>query len=289
MNYYDALLGRLGITSYTIYGEEYLCNCIFCGDVKNNLQINFIKGLFHCWSCDQGGSLFYLIYKITGLNRNDANKLFHLDEPNIERNIQLTLDIMLGNSKKYNYKKFLVKERFDKWKKSRKIFRKLVSELNLGYDSLTQRLVIPLTHDKKCVGFCRRALLSYQKPKYLNTKNFSKNKFIFGYDSIQIQKEYILITEGPLDAINMRQLDFNSIALMGSTISDYNLNRIVSDFDKVCLMLDNDKAGKEAQRGIANRFLRTGVNVFNIEYDAEDPGDVTSLDQLINYKKYSLI
>ena len=45
-NHYENLLTYLGINTFTQHNDEFLCNCIFCGDVKKNLQVNFIKKFF---------------------------------------------------------------------------------------------------------------------------------------------------------------------------------------------------------------------------------------------------
>ena len=39
-----AILHDLGISDYTEYGEEFIIHtCVFCGNDKKNLQVNFHK------------------------------------------------------------------------------------------------------------------------------------------------------------------------------------------------------------------------------------------------------
>ena len=163
-----------------------------------------------------------------------------------------------------------------------------MEKYKLGYDKFTQRLVIPLLHNNKCIGMCRRAIDNNQKPKYLNTSGISKGSFIFGYDNVNIKEKYVLITEGSLDAITMDQFGFNSVALMGSYITNENAHRISQDFDNICLMLDNDHTGRVSQKSIAEKLMLTGANVFDVRYDTDDPGDITNVNQLSEYVAYNL-
>ena len=125
MNHSYSILSRLGIHRYREDKDEILADCIFCGDQKENLQINFVKRLYHCWSCDEGGSIYKLINVITGLNKEDAIRLFHLDEVNVDENVQEILSIIKDRKKKtYYYKRFMVSYRHKYWKLSRGINRK---------------------------------------------------------------------------------------------------------------------------------------------------------------------
>ena len=112
MSHYENLLTYLGINTFTQDNDEFLCNCIFCGDVKKNLQVNFIKKVFHCWACDEGGSLFKLVQSITGFDRENSIRLFKLNEVNADRNFKLVLDIMKKKNHTYDYRKFIVDGRF---------------------------------------------------------------------------------------------------------------------------------------------------------------------------------
>ena len=289
MKHAEAILNRLGIHEYTVDGDEYKADCIFCDNQKKNLQINFVKKLFHCWACNSGGTVMSMIRKITGLEGDDAIRLFRLDEVDIERNIELVFSLMKQEKPKfYNHRQFITPIRFARWNK-RGITRKSVKEFELGYDKMTKRLVVPLISGIRCVGLSRRATNKNQVPKYLNTKNFNKQEFIYGYHNIDLRGEYIMLTEGALDAIMMRQMGFNSVALMGTVLSAENAERIMNDFDKVMLMMDNDAAGKLATEEISKRLLEEGISVYTVNYNKDDPGNVNSLDDIESYEHVNLL
>ena len=143
--------------------------------------------------------------------------------------------------------------------------------------------------NEKCYGLVRRAISTSQKPKYLTTKGFDNSKFIYGYDSVDMDKDYVVITEGCIDAIVSRQLGLNSVAVMGVEITQDKLQRIANDFDRVMLMFDNDHPGKSATDKISKRFIASGCDTYRIEYDAEDPGSLKNIDQVKSYVRCSII
>ena len=285
-----SVLSRLGIEDYTEKRDEILANCIFCGDTKRNFQLNYIKKLYHCWVCNDGGSLNTLISKITGIQREDVTRLFDLDEVDVEKNIELILNIIESSKQKvYNYEQFKIGGRFKWWQQLRNINKSIVEEFDLGLDKITNRLVIPLITGGICVGLSRRAMYADQRPKYLNTTGMNNREFLFGYNNLNMKKQYVVLTEGCIDAINIRQYGYNSIALMGAYISGKNAERVAGDFDKIMLMLDNDEKGIEATQEISEILHKLGTDVYKISYSADDPGSIVSSDQFKSYEKISLI
>ena len=291
MNHSDAVLNRLGITDYIEQKDEYLANCILCGEHKNNLQINFVKEVYHCWSCNAGGTIFKLVETITGLEKADAVRLFHLDEIDVEKTIRQAINIMASQKRRtYNYKRF-----HHNWDKIEKLWHKrgimpaTIDDFDLGFDSTTNRIVIPLIDDGACLGLVRRATLPDQLPKYLTTKGFDKSDYIFGWDLLDITLDYVVVTEGCIDAMVTRQLGLNSVAIMGVDLTRNNMERLADNFDRVMLMFDNDDAGEAATETIMKRLWHNGVETYYIEYDAEDPGSLTNINQVIAYVKFSLI
>ena len=166
----------------------------------------------------------------------------------------------------------------------------MVDEFDLGVDEITNRLVIPLIDDGKCYGLVRRATNSNQRPKYLTTKGFDNSKFLYGYDSLNMNEDYVVVTEGCIDTIVSRQLGLNSVAIMGTDLTEYKLKKLAYNFDKVMLMLDNDDAGNLAEERIAERLLVNGVDTYRINYEpVEDPGSLQTIDEVKEYVQYGLV
>ena len=116
----------------------------------------------------------------------------------------------------------------------------------------TDRIIIPFRSDDTVFYFQARALYD-QSPKYLNPSTEIAPKpsdILYPYDE---GEDYLVVCEGPLDALSLQRKGINATATIGSSISPRQAE-ILSTFEgKVILGYDNDEAG---QRGI-DKFDRT--------------------------------
>ena len=116
----------------------------------------------------------------------------------------------------------------------------------------TDRIIIPFRSDDTVFYFQARALYD-QSPKYLNPSTEIAPKpsdILYPYDE---DEDYLVVCEGPLDALSLQRKGINATATIGSSISPRQAE-ILSTFNgKVILGYDNDEAG---QRGI-DKFDRT--------------------------------
>ena len=285
----EALLHTLGISEYHMQGNEYLCDCIFCGDEKGNLQINFQKKLYHCWSCDKGGSLVQMIVEIRGVTRKEANAIFDTDVVDIDYELDYIEKFFQQTiSHRYKYDQFMGEEAESHWKK-RKINKKSINKYHLGYDEYTNRLVIPVfSINGDCVGLTRRSVSNEQKPKYLHTQSLPKSALLYGWEKLSFRKKYITLVEGNIDAIKVNQINkMNAVALMGVNISNIQVDLMANHFSTVMLMLDNDEAGEKATRDIVRR-LEHKMEVFRVNYNTDDPGDLRSKKEILSVTPYTL-
>ncbi len=278
----EGLLHTLGISEFKTQGEEYLCDCIFCGDKKGNLQINFDKKVYHCWVCDNKGSLTKMISDIRGITRKEANELFSLDTINVDYELDY-IDKFFASvvRQKYIYKHYMNFTADKLWYKERGINVHSVKRYSLGFDDYTNRLVIPIRDiNGKCVGLTRRSIFASQKPKYLHTTGLPKSELLYGWNEIDHEQKFITIVEGNIDCIKLNQIsDMNVVALMGTSISELQVQMISNNFSSVMLMLDHDEAGEKGTKELIVR-LEHKMEVFRVEYDTQDPGDMKNKNQI---------
>ena len=136
----------------------------------------------------------------------------------------------------------------------------------------------------KCPGCGRR-----KPPKYLHTKGLKKDRLFFGEHMIDRFIDVVYVVEGHLDAIWLWQLGYrNVVAVMGSTISDEQVEKLVEWFNLAIIVPDGDAAGremiygKERYRG-AKAMLEGRINtLFRTLPDGMDPG-VLSADDARTY------
>jgi len=100
-----------------------------------------------------------------------------------------------------------------------------------GYES---RVIIPFRWEGRIVGNTARKVTS-GKPKYLSDQH---PHFVFNFDNQKEDQKYILVVEGPFDA-----LAINGVALLTNEIADQQSRIINSLGAEVIVIPDQDRAG----------------------------------------------
>jgi len=100
-----------------------------------------------------------------------------------------------------------------------------------GYES---RVIIPFVWQNRIVGNTARKISS-GKPKYLSDQH---PHFVFNFDKQLDNQKYILVVEGPFDA-----LAINGVALLTNEIADQQSRIIDSLGAEVIVIPDQDRAG----------------------------------------------
>ena len=127
-------------------------------------------------------------------------------------------------------------------------------------------LLIPIEDEyDRQVGWIKRQP-NGKLPKYLYQEGFSKSLVVFGLGNFYKNQQYnsgnkyVIITEGPLDAIWLTQNGYPAVAIMGVTMSYYQ-ERLIKNTNatEFVLCLDNDEAGKKGTIKINDRLSKSGI------------------------------
>lgn len=145
------------------------------------------------------------------------------------------------------------------------------------YYSAQYERVAALLHNEhgECVGASLRATKHNQKPKWLHVpKHIVTGDMLYNLHR-QVSRT-IYIVEGIWDVLNMANIGYpNTVAVLGSSISDGQYKLIIQRFTDVILMFDNDKAGIRATKQSIKRLeYVTNLYVQSLG-DFKDPGEVT--------------
>jgi len=108
------------------------------------------------------------------------------------------------------------------------------------FPKLTGRLIIPYMYGESCVWFQARALLDSQQPKYLNSPGSKASQILMPYYE---NYDHLFVTEGPLDAIVLKNWGFNATCVNGSYISRNQALALKQFAGNIVLSFDNDEAG----------------------------------------------
>jgi hypothetical protein len=97
------------------------------------------------------------------------------------------------------------------------------------------RIIIPFLYKGVVVGWTARAV-NDAKPKYLSEQ---QPGYVFNLDSQQDERQFVIVSEGPFDAISI-----DGCALLGAEIKD-SQNWLLKQLGKeIVLVPDRDEAGK---------------------------------------------
>jgi len=145
---------------------------------------------------------------------------------------------------------------------------------HLGY---RDRLIIPFYYEGRVVGWTARKVKD-GKPKYLSEQ---QPGYVFGLDNQGYHKEFVIVVEGPIDAIYVE-----GCALMGSEIKDQQallLNRLGKE---VIVVPDRDRAGSK----LVEQALGHGWQVSMPDWspDINDVGDCVARHGRL-YTLYSIV
>jgi DNA primase len=127
---------------------------------------------------------------------------------------------------------------------------------NRGKGSMAGRLVVPI-HDENgfLVAYAGRSV-DQTDPKYRFPPRFRKSLVLFNLHRAAAHGESVVVVEGFFDCMNVHQAGLPCVdALMGCSLSVRQEELLQQHFREVILLLDGDKAGRNASAAIAERLV----------------------------------
>ena len=94
--------------------------------------------------------------------------------------------------------------------------------------AMNKRVIIPFTWKDKIVGYTARAVNEHIKPKYYMEVD---SDYVFGTDRLVKDSEFVLVFEGPMDALLM-----NGLAVLSNSISAEQAD-IIEDLGKQVIVV----------------------------------------------------
>jgi len=259
-------------------GEESTYFCFACHHHKRKMEVNLDSQKWECWVCHAKGrsirSLFYKLkvresyfeelYKIVG-------KYWVKSENKEKRPVNLFLpDEFIPLWKSSNHSECGIAMSY---LQKRGITMDDILRYNIGYcegGDYRQRVLIPSYDGNGDINFfAARAYYEGNTYKYMLSP---WPKDIIGFELfINWDYDYITITEGPIDAIMIRN---NAIPLFGTIMSDKLKEKIVlSGIGRVNLMLDGDKAGINGAIKIYDFLQSFDIDIHLILLNKKDAAD----------------
>ena len=271
--------GSVKITS-GCNGPEFLTRCPFCGK-DEKLSVNPLKRVYHCWHCDNSGTLTTLLgvnVAVTGVTpKNDEVKKEQktIYPPSFDPS-QI---VPLTGLSEYNPAIAYLKGRgFDPEELDRDFAFRYCAKgrwfPNVPFDA-SNTLVIPIYSDNNFIGWQARLLFNPKEtsddvlvamgytarkengelkrpPKYLTSPGLNKKEILYNVDWAK-KYDTVVVTEGVFDCIRVGR---QGVATLGKLVSDYQKKMFISLWKTVVLLLDPD--AEDAQTSLANELRVPG-------------------------------
>jgi len=265
---YTSLALNLGIQGI-IHNEEYAAKCPFHHDSSPSFYMNTKTGLCICHRGCFQGTFIQLIERVLNCSvyeayewiQNNGRSTSYEDlSKDIGKRIKAWRPGILNEVLSEEPKPWLAVYDFinnnsmPTWFLDRGFTWECINHWNLKYHESMDAVVIPVNWQGEMVGTITRQ--HYGTPKYLNSR-FEKSKLVFG--EIMPNQNYIILVEGPLDAIWLWQLGYNSVSTLGAWCSGEQVNWIKRNrYGEVVLALDNDEAGKAGTKDAVKKLVASG-------------------------------
>lgn len=262
--------------------ELYAC-CPFHGEQTPSFSTNMETGKWYCFTChERGTDVESLIRKMEGMYTDSEVSLFLREYGTVtvsERVMRLRAQLAATRSRKEPDQPDTTqaKEGWDQYVRyenpyllERGFDSAVVGAHSIGYNRQGREIVIPVIEHGICRFTYTRTTTNRKKAKYLYPDGVDRARYFWGLDK---DKSYydgsvLYITEGALDALWLRQLGYDAIAILGSHISQLQINKLKElNPAEIVLFFDNDDAGYEATRDAGKRLQAAGfTKVYYLRY-----------------------
>ena len=238
-------------------GREFMMPSIFVDDDwKNHFSINTDTGLWQDFKTGQSGNFIHFVSIVEDIpyNKAQAKLLFEefehgsyepQDHPEEVTPLEMPEELIPVTINSHSSDNPYVQKAWI-FLYQRGLFNTQEEEENPFYicskGKYKNRLIIPFVYDEEMFYFQARTL-EWEPPKYLNPLGTYVKPSNILYPFAE-DEDYVVVCEGPLDAISLQRQGVNATATMGSSISDSQAQTLAEFRGKVIMGYDNDAAGK---------------------------------------------
>lgn len=146
------------------------------------------------------------------------------------------------------------------------------------HDFFYNRLMFPIFDIKsRVVAFSGRTIDNDTR-KYVNsgsTPVFKKSDIVYGLpQSIESKKESVLIVEGLMDVITLRQGGIKSVvATLGTSFTDSHFKLLSKKFKNIYVCFDSDEAGFKSAIKFCKEYIQYNEKCRIVTYSGKDPDE----------------
>jgi len=266
-------LEKLSIDIVRFRGDEAECRCPKHEDKSPSFNFNLATEEFNCFvGCLKGRGIHQLIYQITGVSEAGVpaqeiiqNKFIENRKKDKKIIPSIPALPLALNNKGQDY---LLK---------RGIHPDIIADWSIRFWEERNAIVIPIEDKGYALRFLKIPEDGPDKgKKYKYVIGTKMGDTLFGLSRITENPANIILVEGSMDCIYMHQLGFkNTLALLHADITQQQIKILKGLTVYVYIMLDGDKAGKEASEKIKTLLNHSFIKKICVLPDGKDPDNLS--------------
>lgn len=269
------------------------CHCPFHEDKTPSMFIHIEKGVYNCFSCGNKGTIASLYRDITGSSLykdlnipTDEFSRFAThtayapeaeDYSKLDREISITIQSPVVNVRESNDAVRYLRTRGISFDVADSMQMAYMESGRINGTVYRKRLLIPIYDNGKLISVEGRDVTGRQNTKVLYPKDSSVNT-LYDLDNLDPERP-IYVVEGLLDLAVLRTDSYfaNSTAIFGAQVTRRQL-WLLNQYDRVVLIPDNDKAGRNTTRKLIEDLDRP-FEILDVPrlQDIKDVGDIPTV------------
>ena len=276
-------------------GSEWLnASCPLHRDNRPSFGINKSTGVYNCYVCGSG-SIVDLLRAILGISLDEAKEkleTFSSSPLAFEAWLRSFDDNISVERKKHNgYNTFLSEGMLRMYRTNPKNYHslmlrgfdaKILAEAEVGYDRVLQRLTFPIRNKQGLFTGIVGRTVKRKNTGQARWKVYWETRIreqLYNINNV-LDRQHLLITEGPLDVLRAVQFDYPREAVVGifsATPTKTQIEMIRQLNPKsLTIALDNDEAGSIGTAKLYEAFIDE-LPIFQVEFpkDTKDLGEQT--------------
>lgn len=328
-------LEELDIKNISVKGDNATFSCPFSGHVNGDrhpsANMRLSDTVFYCFSCGKSGNAISFLSDLEGVSplkaRQWLRERFNMSFIEPQEGFLSEITKKLTRIEKRNNKIITkeevalideaeVKEREVDWNKvfeawsakddsayplaymfDRGFTPWTLDEWKIGWDSISQRIMIPVYDEYNNLIGMKGRNVTGEKPKYkvlggaeYGFETYNVSKVLFGLPQVKKELkengEWIIVVEGELNTVAMHQKGYiNAVGISGKVISDYQKNLIKKYASRATFIFDEYDDTVDAAKEL-EEYMPVDV----VPLHDKDPADmdVMELSALLSAKQSPL-
>lgn len=157
-----------------------------------------------------------------------------------------------------------------------------ISEWGFRWHPQSRRIAIPIRDCKgRLVGISGRALMGESKRKFLHSTGFKRDRYLFGEHRLREgEGGRGIVVEGFFDAIYLWQQGYPAVALLGTSPSVIQAEKLVRFFSEIVVFPDGDGAGYAGAKKVVRVLERRVKTSVAPVPPGRDPDELSPLELL---------